>query len=91
MSKAKITYTAGLQFVAQADSGSAIVMDGDAKFGGGNSGPRPMELLLIGLGGCSGMDVVSILKKKREKVMAKMNRISAVHWILVRITALSSS
>jgi putative redox protein len=68
MSKAKITYTGGLQFVAQADSGPAIVMDGDAKFGGSNTGPRPMELLLMGIGGCSGMDIVSILKKKREKV-----------------------
>ncbi len=67
MAKAKIRYTGeGLQFVAQADSGPAIVMDGDAKFGGANSGPRPMELLLMGVGGCSGMDIVSILKKKRE-------------------------
>jgi putative redox protein len=68
MPRAKVKYTGGLQFVGQADSGHAIVMDGDADVGGNNTGLRPMELLLIGVGGCSGMDVVSILKKKREKV-----------------------
>lgn len=68
MSKAKVTFTHGLQFVAQAESGPAIVMDGDEKFGGGNTGPRPMELLLMGIGGCSGMDVVSILRKKKENL-----------------------
>jgi putative redox protein len=68
MTKAKITYTSGLQFVGEADSGHAVVMDGEEKFGGRNSGPRPMELLLIGIGGCTGMDAVSILKKKKEQV-----------------------
>ncbi len=69
MPKAKIRYTGeGLQFVGRADSGPAVVMDADAEVGGHNSGARPMELLLIGVGGCSGMDIVSILKKKKEKV-----------------------
>jgi putative redox protein len=68
MPKAKVKYIDGLQFVGQADSGHAIVMDGDADGEGKNTGLRPMELLLIGIGGCSGMDIVSILKKKREKV-----------------------
>ena len=68
MSKAKITYVNGMQFVGEADSGHAIVMDGPPKAGGKNTGLRPMELLLIGIGGCSGMDIVSILKKKKEKV-----------------------
>ena len=68
MPKAKIRYTEGMQFVGEADSGHAIVMDGPPEVGGNNTGPRPMELLLIGLGGCSGMDIVSILKKKRENV-----------------------
>ena len=68
MPKAKVKYIDGLQFVGQADSGHAIVMDGDANGEGKNTGLRPMELLLIGIGGCSGMDIVSILKKKREKV-----------------------
>lgn len=68
MSKARINYTSGLQFVGEADSGHAVVMDGEEKFGGRNSGARPMELLLMGIGGCSGMDVVSILRKKRERL-----------------------
>lgn len=68
--KAKLTYTNGLQFVGQADSGHAIVLDSDSSVGGQNTGLRPMELLAIGLGGCSGMDVASILKKKKEKLTA---------------------
>jgi putative redox protein len=69
MVKARIRYTGdGLQFVGNGESGPAMVMDADAEVGGHGTGPRPMELLLIGLGGCTGMDVVSILKKKKEKV-----------------------
>ncbi len=68
MLKAKITYVNGMQFVGEADSGHAIVMDGDTEAGGKNTGLRPMELLLVGIGGCSGMDVVSILKKKKQNI-----------------------
>jgi len=68
MPEAKVTYVEGLQFVAEAMSGHAIVMDGDVEVGGKNTGSRPMELLLMGIGGCSGMDVVSILKKKKQEV-----------------------
>lgn len=57
-----------MQFVGEAGSGHALVMDGDENFGGRNTGLRPMELLLIGVGGCSGMDVISILKKKKQDV-----------------------
>ena len=64
MTNAKVTYVQGLQFVGEASSGHAIVMDSDPA----NSGLRPMELLLLGIGGCSGMDVVSILKKKKQDV-----------------------
>jgi putative redox protein len=68
MLEAKVTYVDGLQFVGEAASGHAIVMDGDKEVGGRNTGARPMELLLIGLGGCSGMDIVSILKKKKQEI-----------------------
>ena len=68
MPKAIIKYTDGMQFVGESDSCHAIVMDADAEVGGKNTGMRPMDLLLIGIGGCSGMDIVSILKKKRENV-----------------------
>jgi len=64
MTNAKVTFVQGLQFVGEASSGHAIVMDSDPA----NSGLRPMELLLLGIGGCSGMDVVSILKKKKQDV-----------------------
>jgi len=68
MMEAKVKYVDGLQFVGEASSGHALVMDGDTKFGGSNTAVRPTELLLIGLGGCSGMDVVSILKKKQQEI-----------------------
>ena len=68
MPGAKVIYTEGMQFVGQAGSGHAIVMDTDQEFGGSNTGLRPMELLLIGVGGCSGMDIVSVLKKKKQKL-----------------------
>jgi len=68
MPYAKVTYTNGLQFVGEASSGHAIVMDGDPGFGGHNTGLRPMELLLLGLGSCTGMDVISVMKKKKQDV-----------------------
>lgn len=68
MTNAKVTYVQGLQFVGEASSGHAIVMDGDPGVGGHNTGLRPMELLLVGLGGCSGMDIISILKKKKQDI-----------------------
>jgi putative redox protein len=66
--RAKVKYTDGMQFVGETDSGHAVIMDGDTEVGGSNTGPRPMELLLLGIGGCSGMDIISILKKKKENV-----------------------
>ncbi|HLB25776.1 MAG TPA: OsmC family protein [Nitrospirota bacterium] len=58
----------GMQFVGESGTGHAFVMDAAEKVGGHNTGPRPMELLLIALGGCTGMDVVSILRKKKLEV-----------------------
>ncbi|MCL4490567.1 MAG: OsmC family protein [Nitrospirae bacterium] len=66
--QAKVKWVGGLQFVGESETGHAIVMDADTEVGGGNTGMRPTELLLVGLGGCSGMDVASILQKKREQV-----------------------
>ncbi|MEW6002097.1 MAG: OsmC family protein [Nitrospirota bacterium] len=68
MLQAKVTYVKGLQFVGEASSGHAIIMDGDPEVGGNNTGLRPMELLLTSLGGCTGMDVISILKKKKQDI-----------------------
>ena len=66
--KAKIKLVEGMQFVANADSGHAVVMDASEGVGGKDSGTRPMELLVLGLGGCTGMDVVSILRKMKQDV-----------------------
>jgi len=62
----KVKYIDGLQFVGEAESGHAVLMDGEPVYGGNNTAIRPTELLLVGLGGCSGMDVVSVLKKKNR-------------------------
>jgi len=64
-----LTWIKGLQFVAHATgSGAAIVMDGKAAHGGFESGVSPMEALLLSLAGCTGMDVISVLLKKRQAV-----------------------
>ena len=57
-----------MQFVARADTGHAIVMDATKENGGFGSASSPMEVLLMGLMGCTAMDVISILKKKRQKL-----------------------
>ena len=66
MLTAKVKHIGGLQLVGQSGSGHAIVMDGSKKFGGTETGVSPMEMLLLGLGGCTGMDVASVLKKKKQ-------------------------
>ena len=58
----------GMSFVAETGSGHAFVMDGAPEGGGRNLGPRPMETVLIGTGGCTAYDVVHILKKGRAPV-----------------------
>jgi len=65
---AKITWINGRAFLGESGSGHAVVMDGAAEAGGRNIGVRPMEMLLLGLGGCTAFDVVMILEKAREKV-----------------------
>lgn len=58
----------GVSFLAQTESGHLVAMDGAPEAGGNNLAPRPMELLLAGMGGCTAFDVVSILKKGRHDV-----------------------
>jgi putative redox protein len=62
---AVVTMVDGLQLVGSSDSGHAVVMDTSAKVGGHASGASPMELVLMAVGGCSAMDVIGILRKKR--------------------------
>jgi putative redox protein len=58
-----------MSFVGESDSGHSVVMDGAPEAGGRNLGIRPMEMLLLGLGGCTAFDVVSILHKSRQKMV----------------------
>lgn len=66
--KANIRRVNGITMVGKSDSGHWIPMDGPEHLGGANAGTRPMELFMIGLGGCTGMDVLSILEKKHVKL-----------------------
>jgi putative redox protein len=66
--KARARWVEGMAFMGEAGSGHAVMMDGAPEYGGRNIGIRPMEMLLIGLAGCTGFDVVQILKKGREPV-----------------------
>ncbi len=66
--KARVKLIEGVSFVGQSESGHSVVMDGPPDSGGRNLGVRPMEMLLLGLGGCSAFDVVHILHKARQPV-----------------------
>lgn len=66
--KARIKWVQDVMFVGESGSGHSVVMDGAPDAGGRNLGFRPMEMLLLGLGGCSAFDVVLILKRSREAV-----------------------
>ena len=65
---ASVKWLDGAMFVGETGSGHAVVMDGPPDHGGRNMGPRPMEMILLGLGGCASFDVMSILQKSRQKV-----------------------
>jgi len=71
---AELRHDGGLRFVARTGSGFEIVMDNAT----GNSGPRPIEMLAVAIGGCTGMDVASILDKKRQQVSRYAIRVEAV-------------
>jgi putative redox protein len=66
--KARIKLAEGMAFVAESGSGHAIVVDGSPDVGGRDLGPRPMELVLMGAGACSAIDVVHILRKARQPI-----------------------
>lgn len=66
--KARIKWVEQVSFLGETESGHAVLMDGPPEGGGRNLGPRPMELVLIGTGGCTTYDVIHILKKGRQQV-----------------------
>lgn len=66
--KARVKWVEQVAFLGESESGHAVLMDGAPAAGGRNLGPRPMEMLLLGAGGCTSFDVVTILKKSRQDV-----------------------
>ena len=67
--KCRIKWLDQMSFVGESGSGHSVVMDGAPEAGGRNLGVRPMEMLLLGLGGCTAFDVVSILHKSRQQMV----------------------
>ena len=77
-------------FEAKSESGHSVMMDGSPEYGGENRGPRPMELILMGLGGCASFDIVTILKKSRQDVtnvvcQLKAERADAIPAVFTKI------
>ena len=66
--QARVKWAGAARFDGISESGHTVVMDGAPEYGGENQGPRPMEMLLLGMGGCTAFDVVLILKKSRQAV-----------------------
>ncbi|QEA39085.1 OsmC family protein [Pistricoccus aurantiacus] len=75
--KASVKWTDGRQFVAESGSGHSVVIDGPPDHGGRDTGPRPMEMLLMGLGACTSFDVLEILEKSRAPVTDCVAKIEA--------------
>jgi putative redox protein len=75
--KASIRWVQDVMFVAESESGHAVVIDGPAASGGRNIGIRPMEMMLMGMGGCTSFDVMSMLGKARQQVTDCVAELSA--------------
>ena len=89
--KARISWHRDVSFLAESGSGHAVVVDGAPEHGGRNIGPRPMELILMGLGSCASFDVIAILKKQRQEVTScectlEAERADAVPSVFTKIT-----
>jgi putative redox protein len=75
--KATVKWIDGMMFLGESESGHTVVMDGAPENGGRNMGIRPMEMLLIGVGGCSSFDVVQILQKGRNDLVNCVTELTA--------------
>jgi len=75
--KATVDWKENLTFAGMPDSGFTVQMDADTSLGGSNNGVRPMEMIALGLAGCTAMDVLSILQKKRQNVTGFEVRVDA--------------
>ncbi len=88
--QATVKWVDGVMFIGESGSGHSVVMDGAPDHGGRNLGVRPMEMLLLGLGGCSSFDVIGVLQKSRQQVVdcrveLKAERADAVPAVFTRI------
>lgn len=88
--KARVKWIEGVSFAGQSGSGHTVVMDGAPEAGGRNLGVRPMEMVLLGLGGCTAFDVIEILRKGRQRVAdcvveLEAERAAAVPKVFTRI------
>ncbi len=89
--QATVKWLDGVAFVGESGSGHSVVMEGPPDHGGRNVGIRPMEMILIGLGGCAAFDVMSILRKSRQQVVdcrveLAAERADAVPAVFTKIT-----
>jgi putative redox protein len=75
--KATVKWVDGVSFSAESETGHSVVMDGPPDLGGRDLGPRPMEMLLMGMGGCASFDVLGMLKKSRQDVDACVAELDA--------------
>lgn len=75
--KARVKWVEDVCFMGETESGHAVIMDASPEVGGRNLGMRPMEMLLVGMGGCSSVDVVTILKKSRQPITDCVAEITA--------------
>lgn len=75
--KATVFWRGNLAFAGETESGFAVPLDAEAAAGGENGGPRPMELIALGLAGCTAMDVIAIVRKKRQVVSRFEVRVDA--------------
>jgi putative redox protein len=88
--KGTVKWVDGAMFAGESGSGHTVVMDGPEDLGGRNMGLRPMEMLLLGTGGCAIYDVLSMLKKSRQKVVdcrveLEADRADAVPAVFTRV------
>ena len=88
--QATVKWVDGVMFLAESGSGHSVVMDGAPEQGGRNLGVRPMEMILLGLGGCASFDVMSMLQKGRQQVIdsraeIKAERVDAVPAVFSKI------
>lgn len=75
--KARVKWVEDVCFMGETETGHAVIMDASPDIGGRNLGMRPMEMLLVGMGGCSSIDVVTILKKSRQPITDCVAEITA--------------